>query len=228
MTYDLIIFDCDGTLVDSESVYSVITSELLNEAGFAEYTPALCNSLFAGLSWTEMRVWLEEKHGGPMPEDIVHRYTDIARERMDAELKVVHGAHEILTDIQGSIKTCVASNGERSNVLKSLKITKILDFFHEPHIFTRIQVENPKPAPDLFLHAAEIMEATPENTLVIEDSHVGITAATAAGMDVVGFTGTAHHPESHETRLNEAGAHGIIDSLIHIPAILKHGKGWKK
>ncbi len=228
LTYDLIIFDCDGTLVDSESVYSVITSELLTEAGFPEYTPAVCNTLFAGLSWGEMRIWLEEKHRQPMPENIVHRYTEIARERMEAEIKPVHGVHDVLSGLQGNIKICVASNGERGNVLRSLKVTKVLDFFHEPHVFTRIQVERPKPAPDIFLHAAEVMGAAPEKTLVIEDSHVGVTAARAANMDVVGFTGTAHHPGNHELRLKEAGAHGIIDSLIHIPVLLKHGKGWKK
>ncbi|HBR69433.1 MAG TPA: HAD family hydrolase [Rhodospirillaceae bacterium] len=228
-SYDLIIFDCDGTLVDSERVYSVITSELLTEAGFPEYTPAVCNSLFAGLSWSEMRIWLEEKHRQPMPENIVHRYTEIARERMEAEIKAVHGAHDVLSGLEGgNIKTCVASNGERGNVLRSLKVTKVLDFFPEPHVFTRIQVERPKPAPDIFLYAAESMGCAPEKTLVIEDSHVGVTAALAANMDVVGFTGTAHHQGSHELRLKEAGAHGIIDSLIHIPAILRHGKGWKK
>jgi beta-phosphoglucomutase-like phosphatase (HAD superfamily) len=115
----------------------------------------------------------------------------------------------------------VASNGERGNVIKSLEVTGLLHHFDEDRVFTKIQVERPKPAPDLFLFACEKMQVAPANALAIEDSVAGVAAARAADIHVLGFTGTAHNKENHAKMLKNAGADAIIDTLIHIEAHLR-------
>lgn len=124
-------------------------------------------------------------------------------------------------------KICVASNGERSSVIKSLKMTGLYEAFDggEDHIFTKIQVENAKPAPDLFLFAAEKMDVLPKDCAVIEDSVAGVRAGIAAGMYVLGFTGSHHNPAMHANALKEAGAHRIFSDLIHIADYLGNEKG---
>ena len=216
MPYELIIFDCDGTLVDSEHMYNAITSEMLNELGYHEYTPEVCTALFCGQSWGNIRSSLEEKHGEAIPEDIVERYTMLSRARMDEDLTAVSGALSLVERARNEYKICVASNGEITNVNKSLSLTGFMDHFHPDHIFTKCAVENAKPAPDLFIHVADIMGVAPADTLVIEDSIAGVSAAIAANMDVIGFTGSAHDSAHQETMLRKAGAVHISKEFIHI------------
>ena len=215
MAPKLIIFDCDGTLVDSELLYNTVTSEILNEMGFNEYTPELCIELFGGQSWGTIKAALEEKHAQAIPRDIIDRYIKITNARMD-DLKTPEDAHHVVEKVKTSVTICVASNGERNNVIKSLRVTKLYDHFDEENIFTKIQVERPKPAPDLFLFAAEQMGFAPDQCLVIEDSPAGVTAAKGANMQVIGFIGTAHDPNAQQKLLENAGADHITDRLIHI------------
>ncbi|MEZ5814648.1 MAG: HAD-IA family hydrolase [Alphaproteobacteria bacterium] len=177
--------------------------------------------LFLGAGWESILTILEERHGEKMPEDIVERFVKLADERMGHGLKAVQDADKALSNLRRSFLTCVASNGERANVFKGLGITGLLPHFHAAQIFTKNQVERPKPAPDLFLFACEKMQVEPANALVIEDSVAGVAAARAAGIHVLGFTGTAHDKENHAEMLKNAGADAIIDTLIHIEAHLK-------
>jgi HAD superfamily hydrolase (TIGR01509 family) len=212
----LIIFDCDGTLVDSEYLYNAITAELLNEIGYAEYTPALCLELFAGMAWSAIKAELEIRHQTKMPEDIVQRYIRIANTRMEQDFQSAPGADDVLSDLGRDHVMCVASNGERGNVLKSLSVTNLLRHFKEENVFTKIQVARPKPAPDLFLFACERMGYQPQEALVIEDSVAGVRAAVAAGIRVLGYTGAAHDQEKAADMLKKAGAPVIIDALCDI------------
>ena len=221
MTHSLIIFDCDGTLVDSEHLYNAITAELLNEIGYTEYTPELCLELFAGHSWTTIRQRLEERHGEPPPPDITQRYIRIANEKLDDNFDPAPHANDVLTNLKARSKICVASNGERGNVIKSLNVTGLLPHFKEEHIFSKIQVERPKPAPDLFLYACANMNEPPEKSIVIEDSAAGVKAARAANIDVLGYVGTSHNKDKQASLLKAAGATTIIDSLIHIEQHLR-------
>lgn len=214
--HHLIIFDCDGTLVDSEYLYNSITSELLNEIGYAEYTTELCQELFTGQSWSTIRLTLEEKHGEKMPDDIIERYIRIANEKMNDDFEATPHADIVLKDLATRHQLCVGSNGERNNVIKSLTVTNLIHYFDEDRIFTKIQVEKPKPAPDLFLFACDRMQVKPEHTLVIEDSPAGVEAARAANIHVLGYVGTAHNQEKQAKALTNAGADAIIDCLIHI------------
>ncbi len=214
---NLLIFDCDGTLVDSEYLYNSITARLLNTLGFEEYTPELCLELFAGHSWKTIQTMLKEKHGRNIPRNIVDLYIKEANQAMTTNLKPSAQASHVLEKAQKTRKICVASNGERGNVLKSLRLTNLLPYFDEnTQIFTKIQVKHPKPAPDLFLFAAQEMKTPPSKCLVIEDSITGVLAAKAANMNVIGFIGTAHTPEKAAQNLKNAGADHICDRLIHI------------
>lgn len=213
---DLIIFDCDGTLVDSETLYNTITSELLVGLGFNEYTPTRCIELFAGQAWSTIKKTLEDKHGDIIPRDIIDLYIKTANGRMDHDLRTTEGAYEVVKQIKEERAICVASNGERNNVFKSLQVTGLMDLFQEDHIFTKIQVERPKPAPDLFLFTAEQMAFDPSQCLVIEDSPAGVEAAIAANMRVIGYTGAAHDQNRQAELLENAGAQEITNKLIHI------------
>jgi len=217
----LIIFDCDGTLVDSEYLYNSITSELLNELGYSEYTPELCMELFTGQSWSTIRHELEARHGEPMPGDIIERYIRIANKKMDHDFDATPHADDVLHKLKEGRHICVGSNGERNNVIKSLDVTGLLHHFDDDRIFTKIQVERPKPAPDLFHFACEKMQILPEHALVIEDSAAGVVAAREAGIYVLGFVGTSHNQEKQALALKNAGADAIIDTLIHIENHLK-------
>lgn len=212
----LIIFDCDGTLVNSEYLYNAITAELLNEIGYPEYTPELCLELFAGQSWSTIRGELELRHQTKMPDDIIQRYIRIANERMSHDFEEAPGAGEVLADLGREYAICVASNGERGNVLKSLEVTGLIRHFSEETVFTKIQVPRPKPAPDLFLFACERMGFAPHETLIVEDSIAGVRAAKAANIRVLGYTGTAHDAALARHNLELAGADSVIEALIHI------------
>ncbi len=220
--HHLIIFDCDGTLVDSEHLYNSITSELLNEIGYAEYTPEICMERFTGQSWSTIRLTLEEHHGEKMPDDIIERYIRIANEKMNHDFDAAPHADAVLKTLSTRHQMCVGSNGERNNVIKSLQVTNLFDYFGEERIFTKIQVEKPKPAPDLFLFACDQMQTKPENALIIEDSPAGVAAARAANIHVLGYVGTAHDTEKQAKALKNAGADAIIDSLIHIETHAKY------
>lgn len=217
----LIIFDCDGTLVDSEYLYNSITSELLNEIGYPEYTPELCMELFTGQSWSTIRHDLEERHGEKMPNDIIERYIRIANDKMDHDFDATEHANDVLHKLGVNRQICVGSNGERNNVIKSLQVTGLWHHFDEERVFTKIQVERPKPAPDLFHFACTQMQVEPQHTLVVEDSTAGVKAARAAGIHVLGFVGTAHNKEKQADALKNAGADAVIESLIHIEGHLK-------
>lgn len=216
MAYDLIIFDCDGTLVDSERYNNDVTSDILMGLGLKEYTPDACFNFFEGRSWTEIKPMLKEKHGDIIPDNIIDIYIQRVQEGIHT-LKPMNGALEVIQEItQTHNKICVASNGERANVLAELEVTGIARYILDHHTFTKVQVKRGKPAPDLFLFAAAQMGVSPEKCLVIEDSVAGVQAGVAAGMDVIGFTGTIHDPETSRKKLLEAGAKHIISNLIHI------------
>jgi len=213
---DLIIFDCDGTLVDSEFLYNSITAELLNELGFPEYTTEKCISLFAGQSWNMIEAMLRDRHGAEVTGDLVAQYAEIANARMEENLNASTGAHGVLENLQKSHDICIASNGEYSNIIKSLELTGLIQFFPVEQIFSKNQVENPKPAPDLFLFTVNEMGFAPAQCLVIEDSVAGVQAGVAAQMKVIGFTGCAHDQARQAKMLRDAGADIVIDQLIHI------------
>ncbi|MEM6812133.1 MAG: HAD-IA family hydrolase [Pseudomonadota bacterium] len=219
--YDLIIFDCDGTLMDSEYLNNKVAAEVLTNYGLDGYTTEICLRDFAGHSWTEIKQMIDAKHNIDLPQSVIQTYIDTVQIRMKEELDVVEGALDFVSWSHERFTICVGSNGERSNVMRSLSIGGFDPYFSDENIFTKIQVANAKPAPDLFLFAAEKMEHHPKTSLVIEDSVSGVRAGVAAGMDVIGFTGAAHDKNQAELDLKQAGATMIFDQFIHIQQYLE-------
>lgn len=219
--FDLVIFDCDGTLVDSETLNNVATSEILTEIGLAQYTPDYSMATFIGKAQPAIWKMIEEQTGAPLPADINQRYIDrIARNR-DLYLKPAPDALNVVGRIHKTHKICVASNGEFENVRTALAGTGLAPFFPDSRIFVAAMAQNPKPEPDLFLLAAKRNKALPARTLVVEDSIVGATAGIRAGMTVYGYTGLSHDPAKQARKMRDIGVSYVSDSLLGIPDILK-------
>lgn len=215
--YELIIFDCDGTLVDSEYLNNKAFTDILLEYGMPQYDVDYALKNFVGMTLTDIMQFVTGETGFCFPEDTLTKYISNVKKFQKTDLlKTIPRAIEIVKSCSSKFKVCVGSNGERSNVLESLKILGFMDIFSEETVFTRIQVEKGKPAPDLFLYAAEKMKIAPENCLVIEDSATGVRAGIAAGMDVWGFTGVSHDAENQKKQLLNAGASDVFSDIIHI------------
>lgn len=203
---DLIIFDCDGVLVDSEIVSFEAEAEVFGEIGIALTAQELLGR-FLGMSSASMFAMIEREHGITLPADFAERASRRTLEVFDQRLKPIPGIAELLADLPE--RKCVASSSEPARIRQSLALAGILHHF-EPHIFSATQVKHGKPAPDLFLFAAESMGVPPARCLAIEDSVAGVTAARAAGMTVLGFTGGSHCLDGHAVKLQAAGAREVF------------------
>ena len=199
------IFDCDGVLVDSEVLATRIESQLLRDVG-VELTPESIAEAFIGLSDTEMHRRIEADWGVTLPDDFTVRRAARLDEVFRTELRAVPGITGVLEALEGP--RCVASSSTPERIRTSLAVTSLEKFFG-PDVFSASSVERGKPAPDLFLHAADAMQTDPARCVVIEDSTPGVAAGLAAGMWVVGFTGASHCVPTLTDRLLEAGAHEI-------------------
>ncbi len=214
--YDLIIFDCDGTLVDSEYLNNKVTADVLTEYGLKGYTAETCLRDFAGRDWKSIKSIIDEKENIDLPRYVIENYITTVQQKMPQFLKPIRGAVDFVQEVSRKYKICIGSNGERSNVTKSLELMGFNSFFNDDNIFTKIQVEKAKPAPDLFLFAAQKMGVEPSKCLVLEDSIYGATAGVAANMDVIGFTGVSHDKKQSESMLNKVGCIAVYDDFIHI------------
>ncbi|GHH20589.1 HAD family hydrolase [Streptomyces lanatus] len=188
MRYDLVIFDNDGVLVDSEPISNRLLAEYLTELGHpTSYEDSIRD--YMGSAMHRIHDLLLERTGRRLPEDfdeVFHARVFAAFER---ELKAVAGVVDVLEMLVGDrVPYCVASSGSHERIRVGHRTTGIERFFDEGRIFSSQDVGRGKPAPDLFLYAAERMGVEPGRCVVIEDSPLGVQAAVAAGMDVYGFT----------------------------------------
>ncbi|MBD8686371.1 MULTISPECIES: HAD family hydrolase [unclassified Rhizobium] len=184
----LLIFDCDGVLVDSEPVSIAVLIEMVAHQG-VQISEKEAYERFLGRSVASMTKTLWEEYGIETDIDFLEHMRRILFERFRAELKAINGIAETLDRL--SVARCVASSSQPERIRYSLGLTGLLERF-EPNIFSATMVKDGKPAPDLFLHAAHEMGVAPSNCIVIEDSPAGIIAAKAAGMRVFAFTGGTH------------------------------------
>tara|TARA_R110000787_G_scaffold8094_3_gene27061 strand:+ start:10267 stop:10947 length:681 start_codon:yes stop_codon:yes gene_type:complete len=218
--FSALIFDCDGVLVDSEAIHVAVEMDLLAEMGLA-YAWETYLSRFVGLGVPEFHAALAEDYAalgqGPFPEDFGPRLHDRAWPRIEAELRALPGATELAARFHGPI--AVASSSITSKLHRKLEITGLTGTF-SPHIYSADQVARGKPAPDLFLFAADKIKSDPTSCLVIEDSVNGVKAARAAGMTAFGFTGGGHADAGLGERLLSAGAAASFDSHDAIAAHL--------
>ena len=183
---DLVIFDNDGVLVDSEGLANQVLADLLTSYGYP-VTRDEAVRRFMGTTMAGVRATVEEASGAPLPADFEQRYHDGLFAGFRSGLQPVPGVVAVLDDLERrGVPFCVASSGTHERIRLALSIVGLLDRFGD-RIFSADDVARGKPAPDLFLHAAARSSTPPERCVVVEDSPAGVTAARAAGMRVVGY-----------------------------------------
>jgi HAD superfamily hydrolase (TIGR01509 family) len=213
--FDLVIFDCDGVLIDSELLSIRADRECLLEDGI-DISADEIQERYTGISWADMLADLAARHG-PLAPNLAERHRLRLRSLFEAELKAIPGVAALLDAL--ACKTCVASSGRPERLRHALALVGLYDRFH-PHIFSAVEVAHGKPAPDLFLLAADRMGVVPIRTIVIEDSLPGIAAAVAAGMTAIGFAGGSHCRPGHDSRLLAQGAALVVDRMEQLLPIL--------
>ncbi len=208
----LLIFDCDGVLVDSETLSCQVDAELLTECG-VPYTAQDVAREFIGVSLKDQIARIEALHGFRLPDDFAERLNCTLFARFETELKPIEGVRDAILALP--YPRCVASSSLPDRIALTLRVTGLSDLFVD--IFSASQVARGKPAPDLFLHAAAQMRVSPAECLVIEDSTAGVQAALAAGMRVIGFSGGGHCGPEHGEKLRQAGASVVIERMVDLP-----------
>ena len=185
-TFDLVIFDCDGVLVDTEPIRDEVVSLLLNEAGL-HISPAEVARRSTGLADAVMWEMFQADLGSPLPLDILDRHLRMEEERYRVDLQPMPGAVEAVGHlVAAGMPVCVASNGTLERMEVTLGVTGLAGYFGH-HVFGISQVAQGKPAPDIYLLAAQRMGVSPSRSAVIEDSRLGSEAGLAAGMTVLGY-----------------------------------------
>jgi len=183
----LVIFDCDGVLIDSEVISARVLVEEAARDGVA-LTPAYVRDHFLGRSFPTVAAIIRERFATALPADFEHRYRSRLLARFETDLRLTPGILELIARLR--VPFCLATSSSPPRLARSLAITGLDRVF--AHRFTASEVARGKPAPDLFLHAAARMGAMPGRCLVIEDSRPGVLAAQAAGMRVGLYAGASH------------------------------------
>lgn len=213
----LLIFDCDGVLVDSEMIASRVLAGQLSALGYP-ITAKQCRERFTG-KWMTDVVNTVRGEGIEVPDDFIDTLKIKDKEAFEQGLEPIPGVMEVVRDLRHD--RCVASSGPIVKMETTLGVTGLLPFF-KPHLFSAGMVKQGKPAPDLFLHAAAAMGRSPEDCLVIEDSTAGVTGAKRAGMRVLGFAGASHAREvpTYADTLMRAGAETVFDDMRRLPDLI--------
>ncbi len=208
----LIIFDCDGVLVDSEIISVAVDQMVLADLGWILSIDEIIDR-FVGRSHAHFLEVVEEHLGRKLPDEWEDAYQHLYRQELAANLKLIDGIADALEVIQ--YPTCVASNGSPSKMEFTLTRAGLWSRF-EGRIFSAADVKLGKPAPDLFLHAAEVLGFTPSECVVVEDSWAGVQAALAANMKVVAYAGGI-------TRREQLEGDGvvIIEHMAQLPDAIK-------
>jgi HAD superfamily hydrolase (TIGR01509 family) len=211
---ELVIFDCDGVLVDSEPISNGVLAEMLSEQGLT-MTLAQTRLEYQGMTLAQVREHAQERLGRELPPGWLDEYQRRRAERFRASLRPVPGAAEAVRTVAAAgVKVCVASQGSLEKSSLTLGLTGLDALFAADAVFSAAQVPRPKPYPDLFLHAAAAMRVGPERCAVVEDTRSGIAAARSGGMLAIGLT-----RDSDERALAEAGAM-CVASMSAVPAVL--------
>ncbi len=212
----LVIFDCDGVLVDSEPLSIAVVVQAMRDSGI-EIDAEGAYQRFLGKSLATLIDTLDTEFNVQADQAFLDRIREDLYARFRSELQPIAGIGETLDSLD--IRRCVASSSQLERIKLSLGLTGLLDRL-EPHIFSASMVKRGKPAPDLFLYAAQQMGVSPENCIVVEDSPAGIVAARAAGMTVFAFTGGAHATSAHyRAELERLAPEVVFDAmpdLIHL------------
>ena len=217
----LLIFDCDGVLVDSEHLACAALAELMTTLGHS-MTADEAMLAFAGRSLKDVLARAERLLSRPIPEDLGEQAAVQLMARFRRELQAVAGVKEAIAALP--YRRCVASSSDPGRLTLSLDVTGLSALFGN-NVFSAVEVANGKPAPDLFLLAARRLGEDPSSCIVIEDSVLGVEAAGAAGMAAIGFAGASHANQGLAERLAAAGAEPVIHSMANLPAAVEQVVG---
>jgi HAD superfamily hydrolase (TIGR01509 family) len=218
----MIIFDCNGVLVDSEPLAASVLSQEFMRAGFA-LTPDVVARYFTGRRPADIFAAVESASGRKLPRDFAATVANAILHRFRAELRATAHVRHALAWLRGP--KCVASSSSIDRIRLSLECTDLIRFFG-PRLFSASEVRNGKPAPDLFLHVSAKTGVPPRACIVVEDSAVGVAAAVAAGMTVIGFTGGSHAGVPLAGSLREAGACTVIFDMRALKGAVIDLRGW--
>ena len=218
----VVIFDCNGVLVDSEPIAARVAAEEFARAGFA-VTPEIVSRFFTGRRTADMCAAIEAATKRKLPPNFASVLAAATLRRFRTELRAMPHVAHALTWIRGP--KCVASASGIDRIRVSLEATGLLRFF-EPNLFSATNVARGKPAPDLLLHAAEKMKTKPRDCIVVEDSAVGVAAAVAAGMTAIGYVGGGHAGAQLPKQLTDAGAKAVIADMRALKGTIVALRGW--
>lgn len=215
---ELIIFDCDGVLVDSETLaLQVLVRELAVRLPGVDVARLVRDS--AGMTTEAILEMVEHETKRRLPVGTLEDINQATDRALDRELEPLPGVADALAAIP--IPKAVASNSFMSRVQSSLRRAQLTDVF-EDRVFAADMVAEPKPSPELYLLASRRLQVAAERCLVVEDSVTGATAARLAGMSVIGFTGAGHVPVNQGERLRLVGAAAVIDHMARLPELVNN------
>jgi HAD superfamily hydrolase (TIGR01509 family) len=209
--FGLVIFDCDGVLVDSELITNRVFARMLNELGIAVTLEDMFEQ-FVGRSMPQCLELITKMLGGPVPRHFVEEYQTRSAAALRSELKAVPDIEIVLAAIRTPY--CVASSGTHEKMQTTLGITGLLPQFRGK-MYSVTEVAQSKPFPDVFLHAARQQGVVPAECAVIEDTPTGVRAGVAAGMTVFGYCAL-----TPKQRLIEAGAHRTFERMRDLPGLI--------
>ena len=218
----MVIFDCNGVLVDSEMIVASVLAEALRRVGLW-LSPESVLSSFHGRRPADILATIEKAAGVTLPPDFATAVAAETLQRLRQELRAVAHAAHALSWIRGP--KAVASSSPPERIRLSLEVTGLLRYF-EPRLYSASHVHSGKPAPDLFLLAAKRNEVDPADCIVVEDSAAGIGAAAAAGMMPIGFVGASPTPGRLATDLLAAGAVTVVADLRNLKSAITDLRGW--
>ncbi|MEM8749357.1 MAG: HAD family phosphatase [Pseudomonadota bacterium] len=221
---ELVIFDCDGTLMDSELIAAEVETAALEPYGI-KMSALEFTRKFAGTSSETVQSVIEEEIGRALPDDHIKQVKQKMNERLWREVKCVDGAHALLDNLDQP--RCICSNAGLDKLKIELTRGELWDRFR-PFVYSARDIEgvDRKPRPDIFLHAAKEFNVAAERVAVVEDSVAGIEGARRAGMRVIGFTGGSHTYRGHADVLTDAGAETVVSRLSEIPAVVAAFEHW--
>lgn len=222
--FDLILFDCDGVLVDSEIIAAEVESKLLTEAGYPISAEEMCIR-FAGMTWQNILFSIEKDADIPFSATLLDKSEKLLDQRLAHEVKIIDGVDFALARLTLQRGICSNSSSERLDLM--LNKVGLRDAF-QPHIYSAkdLGADRVKPKPDIYLHGAKQFGVHPSRCIVVEDSVHGVHAARAAGMRVIGFTGASHTYPSHADRLTDAGAETVISRMMELPGMVAALSEW--
>ncbi|SER63738.1 HAD family hydrolase [Giesbergeria anulus] len=219
MTFEAVLFDCDGVLVDSEPITNGVLCQMLNEAGWA-LSAQECMRIFLGKTVRSEAARIQAHTGRPLTDEWMAVFYERRNAKLKAQLKPIAGAvaavQAVHSLLQGRI--ACASGADRFKVEMQLAQVGLAQYF-EGRIFSGHEMPATKPAPDVYLAAAAALQVLPSRCLVLEDTVTGVTAGVAAGATVIGYSpSTQSH--SSAVALRAAGAVDVLTSLADLPALL--------